>query len=175
MVVAGGAQPALCKVKLRYHMAPTPPPPPPPPLQLFPPPLKATPPLPPPSRRLVQIVLRVARQLFHLGVRSRLAQFSYNWNRAETPGGTGLGELALCHWGFITSEMLWTFLFVFEIGTIITRFVFLRAMEEKYSHSDLYCYARISHIRLDFKFCQLSSLKLVCLLHFECLFGIVNN
>lgn len=34
----------------------------------FPPPLKATPPLPPPSRRLVQIVLRVARQLFHLQV-----------------------------------------------------------------------------------------------------------
>ena len=112
MVVAGGAHPALCKVKLRYHMAPTPPPPPPPPLQLFPPPLKATPPLPPPSRRLVQIVLRVARQLFHLGVRSRLAQFSYNWNRAETPGGTGLGKLALCHWGFITSGMLWTFLYL---------------------------------------------------------------
>ena len=170
MVVAGGGHPALCKVKLRYHMAPTPPPPPPPPLQLFPPPLKATPPLLPPSRRLVQIVLRVARQLFHLGVRSRLAQFSYNWNRAETPGGTGLGELALCHWGFITSGMLWAFLFLFEIGTIITDFVFLRAMEEKYSHSDLYCNAR-----LDFKFCQLSSLKLVCLLHFECLFGIVNN
>ena len=120
-------------------------------------------------------MLRVARQLFHLGVRSRLAQFSYNWNGAETPGGTGLGELALCHWGFITSGMLWTFLFLFEIGTIITDFVFLRAMEEKYSPSDLYCYAHISHIRLDFKFCQLSSLKLVCLLHFECLFGIVNN
>ena len=112
MVVAGGAQPALCKVKLRYHMAPTPPPPPPHPLQLFPPPLKATPPLLPPSRRLVQIVLRVARQLFHLGVRSRLAQFSYNWNGAETPGGTGLEELALCHWGFITSGMLWAFLFL---------------------------------------------------------------
>ena len=145
MVVAGGAQPALCKVKLRYHMAPTPPPPPPHPLQLFPPPLKATPPLLPPSRRLVQIVLRVARQLFHLGVRSRLAQFSYNWNRAETPGGTGLGNLALCHWGFITSGMLWTcFLFLFfEMGTSITDFVFLRAMEEKYSHSDLYCYAHI--------------------------------